>query len=34
MENNNRKMAHIRRVRHLMMPRCRDYFSFSFFSFR
>ncbi|AVX39688.1 MULTISPECIES: leader peptide SpeFL [Yersinia] len=34
MENNNKKMAHIRRTTHLMMPAHRSYFSFSYFHFR
>ncbi|MDV5141603.1 DUF2618 domain-containing protein [Chimaeribacter arupi] len=32
MENNNRKMAHIRRVTHIMMPAHRSCFNFAFFN--
>ncbi|WP_261432104.1 leader peptide SpeFL [Serratia quinivorans] len=34
MENNNRKMAHIRRTTHIMMMSHRSCFSFAFFNFR
>jgi len=32
MENNNRKMAHIRRVTHIMMPAHRSCFNFAYFN--